>query len=243
MQAPFTKTPACQAGLSLCPALELIQQLQKECRRLWDLSQTDPLTGLYNRRYLMYALEREMERTRRTGLPTSLILIDLDHFKRINDTYGHQTGDLVLQEISRSFLGAIRKLDVVCRYGGEEFAILLPGTRLPHAVRLAERLQAMLETTIIQNDGLSLSVTASFGVDSFSAKEKTSVSAFVKKTDHLLLKAKRQGRNNVQHPLGATLTPTVEVTPAERLAMFPKKGKYEQHDSKNPPENILPDQR
>ena len=151
MPPPPAQLPDCPAGLETCPVLPELRRLeeeyrllQEECRRLQKLSQTDPLTRLFNRGYLMISLEQEMERTRRTGFPTSLIMLDLDHFKRLNDTYGHQFGDEVLCRVAVLLKDNIRKLDIPCRYGGEEFVVILPGTRLPQAVRLAVRLNDTL---------------------------------------------------------------------------------------------------
>jgi diguanylate cyclase (GGDEF)-like protein len=214
MQSMLPPLPECPLGKEDCPVLAEVLHLREECRRLRQLSQTDPLTGLYNRRALMQALEQEMERTRRTGLPTSLIMMDLDHFKQLNDTYGHQYGDEVLRRLGAFLRKNMRRLDIPCRYGGEEFALVLPGTRLPQAVRLAERLRKAM------NSSRPGQPTASFGVAAYNGKEELTPSAFLSRADHLLLQAKSRGRNRVcdADSLGG---PTVRgLSPDERAALF-----------------------
>lgn len=216
----FVRPPACPAGIDGCPLLSEFLSLQEECRRLQELAQTDALTGLYNRRYLMQCLDQEMERTRRTGLPTSLIMLDLDYFKRFNDTHGHQFGDMVLQRVALIFKENMRKLDIPCRYGGDEFALLLPGTRLPQAVRLAERLQDTLARSQEEHKGLSEQVTASFGVDTFIGREDLTPEAFLHHADRWLFMAKARGRNMVCHPDFTKAALEVGLTPEERRAFL-----------------------
>jgi diguanylate cyclase (GGDEF)-like protein len=191
-------------------------RLQEECRRLRELSHTDPLTGLYNRRYLMTSLDQEMERTRRTGLPTGLIMLDLDHFKRLNDTYGHHFGDAVLVRVAVLLKENVRKLDVSCRYGGEEFAVILPGTRLPQAVRLATRLRDTLAGSWQEPRGGNGRLTASFGVETFTGRDNMTPKGFLRQADRWLFLAKAQGRNTVCHRDRPQVGPAVGLTPEER---------------------------
>ena len=210
----------CPYGAEDCPIWAEAQRLQDECERLRELSRTDPLTGLFNRRQMMTALDQEMERTRRTGLPTSLIMIDLDHFKRINDTYGHQAGDEALRWASRVWRENLRRIDIPCRYGGEEFAVILPGTRLNTAMRVAKRLQATMENSPVVLNGRKVALTASFGVDTYTAREDLTVRAFLKRADRYLLEAKVKGRNRICCQQPAITKPTPEVTMDERSALF-----------------------
>ncbi len=212
---PLAQPPVCPAGMEVCPVFAELQRLQEECRQLRELSQTDPLTGLYNRRYMMMTLDQEMERTRRTGLPTSLIMLDLDHFKRLNDTYGHQFGDAVLVRVAVLLKENIRKLDVPCRYGGEEFAVILPGTRLPQAVRLADRLCDTLAKSWKEPRG-GKGLTASFGVETFTGRDDLTPKAFLQQADRWLFLAKAQGRNTVCHRNSPQAGPEVGITPEER---------------------------
>jgi len=218
---PLVRPPICPAGIEACPVLTGLLRLEKECRRLKELSRTDPLTGLYNRRYLMMSLEQEMERTRRTDLPTSLIMMDLDHFKRLNDTYGHQFGDAVLRRVACLLKDNLRKIDLPCRYGGEEFALVLPGTRLHQGVRLALRLKVSLAQAWVESRSQGGSVTASFGVDSYTGREDLTPEAFLQQVDKWLFLAKDRGRNTVCHPEGPQAAPEAGLTPEERRTFLP----------------------
>ena len=220
MQKPLCAPILCPYAGAECPLWAETQRLESECERLRELSHTDPLTGLFNRRYMKIALDQEMERTRRTGLPTSLIMIDLDYFKRINDTYGHPAGDQALRCASRIWRKNLRRIDIPCRYGGEEFAMILPGTRLQAALRVAKRLQISLLNAPAVVQGRKVLITASFGVDTYSALEELTVRSFLKRTDRYLLEAKIKGRNQIcsRKPLAAK--PTPEVTMDEKSALF-----------------------
>ncbi|MBM4284310.1 MAG: GGDEF domain-containing protein [Deltaproteobacteria bacterium] len=215
--------PVCPLGTEACPVLAAYLRLQEECRRLLALSQTDGLTGLYNRGYLMDALSREMERTRRTGLATGLLMIDLDLFKEINDTFGHQVGDAALVWISRFLQQNVRQLDIPCRYGGEEFAIILPGTRLSQAVRLARRLHRALQEAKPRIQGHTLRLTASFGVDAYDLRERLTPAELLQRADAHLLEAKARGRNLVWHWQLLSDQASPEVSPEERTGLLTPK--------------------
>jgi diguanylate cyclase (GGDEF)-like protein len=203
-----------------CPVAAEVERLRSECEVLTQQSQTDPLTGLFNFRYLMTALEREMERTRRTGLPIGLIMVDLDHFKKVNDTYGHQAGNEALQWASNVWRNNLRRIDIPCRYGGEEFAIVLPGVRLSQALVAAERLRSVLANTPAVIDGRDISLTASFGVEVFSAKDNLSAHDLIKRADDFLREAKAKGRNRVCYEEDKVTSVPTEVTKEERAALF-----------------------
>ncbi|WP_246007538.1 sensor domain-containing diguanylate cyclase [Halomonas nitroreducens] len=162
---------------------------------------TDPLTGLGNRRYLQGQAAMEIARAKRSGQPLSLIAIDLDHFKHINDEYGHDVGDSVLQAFANQASKLLREGDVLCRMGGEEFAVLLPSTSSAQAMQVAERLRNVLETSPVEvshevtEDGW-LPYTASLGVTLVMAEE-ASLKPAIKRADRGLYAAKEQGRNRV----------------------------------------------
>jgi diguanylate cyclase (GGDEF)-like protein len=180
-----------------------IKRLQDDLRRsnelLLELSNTDHLTGLFNRRYLMEALEKEFQRSLRKGGPLSLIMLDIDHFKAVNDTYGHLQGDVVLQRVALQLQKELRSYDIASRYGGEEFVAVLPDATLKEALFVAERVrQSVLETGF--NGVLSpLSITVSLGVASFPTPDCTTVDHFIKLADDALYRAKANGRNRVEH--------------------------------------------
>jgi len=181
-----------------------LKQLQDELRqlnaRLETLSATDPLTGLCNRRDLDRRLVEELKRTVRYGTPLSIIAVDVDHFKQVNDGHGHAMGDEVLRNIARVFLGGVRSVDTVARVGGEEIIILLPHTARDGALQLAERLRAALAVTEHTLGDATIRVTASFGVAclaSAAAAAGTRAEALVARADAALYRAKAEGRNRV----------------------------------------------
>lgn len=163
--------------------------MEAELRRL---ATTDPLTGAFNRRHLLTVLESEIERARRHGRSLALILFDLDHFKQINDTRGHDQGDRVLQAVAAQVRGRLRRSDVFTRWGGEEFLILAPETTGADAVALAETLRAALRELPGSDGG---PVTASFGVAAYRPKE--TLDRWLKRVDERMYASKRQGRDRV----------------------------------------------
>jgi len=137
-------------------------------QKLQEQSIRDPLTGLYNRRYLEETLERELLRARRAGHPVSVIMLDIDHFKKFNDTYGHEAGDFILQAVARTIQKSVRAEDIVCRYGGEEFTVILPGLELKKAVSRAELiLDSVRHLEINYGGSLLKNLTISAGVAAF----------------------------------------------------------------------------
>ena len=178
-----------------------LRKLQAELVRangeLQRLTQTDPLTDVSNRRHLSAKLEEEYLRARRYDRPLSLGLLDLDHFKRLNDTYGHQAGDLALVETAKIIKSTVRCHDHVARYGGEEFAMLLPETPADRAILAFERVRAAIERAEIRFDSVRLPVTASLGVASFPHQLISKSSDLITLADAALYDAKRSGRNRV----------------------------------------------
>jgi two-component system cell cycle response regulator len=163
------------------------------------LSITDPLTGAYNRRYLMEQLPREIERASRYGRHLATIMCDVDHFKKINDTQGHMIGDEVLKWFVAQVQGSVRNVDWVARYGGEEFVIVLPETNVSSAAIAAEHVRAQLAGTTFAAPTGKLSVTASFGVSGWSGSvpQAATLDALMARADEGVYASKSAGRNRV----------------------------------------------
>jgi diguanylate cyclase (GGDEF)-like protein/PAS domain S-box-containing protein len=156
----------------------------------------DPLTGLYNRRYLNETIDREFERARRHGQPISILMIDIDHFKKINDTYGHLAGDACLEVLADLLQQITRKADIACRYGGEEFLLLLPGAQIESAALRAEELRKIFENSVMPYDGREIKNTISIGMAAYPA-DGDSHYEIIDKADQALYSAKNTGRNRV----------------------------------------------
>jgi diguanylate cyclase (GGDEF)-like protein len=165
--------------------------------RYQHLARTDDLTGLTNRRKFMELADHELQRARRYGAPLAVILIDLDHFKRVNDSHGHQAGDRVLVRAAHLFAETVRAVDTVARYGGEEFAILLPATTADGAVELAERACRRLAAEMIELRDGRISITASFGVAASGPESPLRLDELLRRADDALYRAKADGRNRV----------------------------------------------
>ena len=203
-----------------CSVIEEVELLRERCRKLEELSFVDALTGLYNFRHLQRSLEIEMERTRRTKLPTGLVMIDLDHFKSVNNLYGHECGNMVLGQFGKILKDNVRVIDVPCRYGGEEFAVILPGASLRQSTRIAERLRENIRSNPVPFGENSIKITASFGVAVFRFGDECTLGEFLNKADRLLYEAKNTGRDRIcaEEP-DAVVIPD-EVTVGEKAALF-----------------------
>ena len=209
--------PACPVGESDCAALTQIQDLRRSLEELSQLVRTDPLTGIANYRFFVMALEQEIERTQRNGQPTSLIMLDIDFFKKVNDDWGHEIGNQALIHVSQQILETVRKLDITCRYGGEEFAVILPNTELAASIPVANRIRQQIADSPLQVGDKPLVLTASLGIDTFLPGQSCTPEELVQRADHYLYQAKQQGRNQVCH---ASLKPLDMVSREEREVLF-----------------------
>jgi diguanylate cyclase (GGDEF)-like protein len=170
---------------------------------LEELANTDPLTGIYNRRFFISSCERELLRSSRTGETFSLIMLDLDHFKKINDRDGHETGDAVLCAVVEKFRHAVRNIDTLARWGGEEFVALLPGASAEAALLIAQRLRRNVESLSVpslemssSSLGKTITVTISLGVATYLGSRDT-VDDLFRRCEQAMYQAKADGRNRV----------------------------------------------
>jgi len=172
------------------------RQLESLLTKFQTLATTDELTGLANRRRFFEDLDREIARCKRYGSPAALLMIDIDHFKSVNDAHGHQAGDAVLKGVATALSETLRRTDVAARYGGEEFAVLLPETPLPQAADVAERVRQRVAAQPFQSPAGPLAVTISVGA-AVAGDSKCDVESLVRSADEALYRAKSGGRNRV----------------------------------------------
>ena len=210
----------CPANQESCDVITELLGLREQVSELSELVHTDTLTGLSNFRYFMLALEQEMERTRRTGQDTGLIMIDLDFFKKVNDHWGHDAGNKALILAAQQIRAAVRKMDAPCRYGGEEFAVILPATNANYTLQVAERIRSMIEATPLVIEEQEIQLTASFGIDVYSASVLGGVEDMIKRADGYLYQAKEEGRNRVCYAPVETKEDISSVSQDEKNALF-----------------------
>ncbi len=166
---------------------------------LVELSSRDALTGLANRRAFELALEREIDRVARSGEPALLLTLDIDHFKRVNDTFGHNAGDSVIKAVATALLDSVRPMDLVARVGGEEFAIILPNCATAFGAAVAERVRRRVEhMPVVVGPGQEIAVSVSIGGAFAPQWVRSTPALWVERSDQQLYRAKRQGRNLVQ---------------------------------------------
>lgn len=207
-----------QAG-ALLPDAEpySLAWLQGIIDALADLSNRDPLTGLVNRRSFEMTLEREMDRVARAGEPALLLMLDIDHFKKVNDSHGHAAGDLVIRAVAEAVLASVRPMDTVARTGGEEFAVVLPNCPSSFGPTVAERIRATVAARVVRiAPSLELQVTVSLGAAFAPQWVRSSPLLWMERADRQLYRAKAEGRNR------ACFEPQVEslVSADEKSMLF-----------------------
>ncbi len=174
--------------------IRTLAEVEKENKHLRSLSLTDELTRLYNYRFFTIQLEIEIARTQRTGHSCSLMMIDLDNFKLLNDTYGHVAGNNFLVEVARTIGQKLRPIDILCRYGGDEFAVIMPATGLFDAMRIGQRLRESMSRIPWKMDE---AVSASIGLAEYQPDSTQEASEFVNMADRALYEAKKNGKNRI----------------------------------------------
>jgi len=177
--------------------VERTRQLEAANQRLAELTITDDVTGLYNQRFLFRRLDDEFERARRYDEPLSVMMLDLDFFKSVNDTHDHLFGSLVLRRVGEILRFGVRAVDVLVRYGGDEFLVLMPNTPAHEAIPVAERLRSLLEAQDVGDGMRAYSVTVSIGIAELGTCGADSSQALLRAADNAMYMAKRRGRNQV----------------------------------------------
>ena len=230
---PFSQKKKLLSRIKIEDALRLIQHagypdfiastksqedlIQQVINALCDLSLYDGLTGLVNPRHFRSALDREVERAVRTVQPLSLLLLDIDHFKKINDNYGHLAGDQILKGIGDKLRTSLRTMDTAARYGGEEFAVILPNTSIDCAVKIAGRLRRRIQGEVSQKDNQrNIRVTTSIGISFLTRDIPCKGEDLLKKADFQLYQAKTLGRNRVCYEA----CPSIFVSKQEKAALW-----------------------
>jgi diguanylate cyclase (GGDEF)-like protein len=166
--------------------------------RLYELAMVDGLTGLFVRRYFDARLDEEVERSKRFGSDFSVVMMDIDDFKHLNDSFGHPVGDRLLRGIAETIRRQMRAVDTAARYGGEEFAMILPRTSMVDGYNQAERIRQQIADYRFTADDQVLSVTASFGIASFPESGAEDAESLIRLADRALYRAKRTGKNRVE---------------------------------------------
>ena len=229
---PDDTAPVDSPSLRLAPALQLLQQsgrelpdrhqvtpvvwLQAVLDGLCELSSRDPLTGLSNRRQFELALASEIDRVARAGEPALVLMIDIDHFKKINDTHGHPAGDLVLKAVAQALHECIRPMDTLARFGGEEFAMILPNCPPSFGLAVAERVRLKVQSRVVTiAPGQQVSVTVSLGGAFAPQWVRSSAPLWIDRADQQLYRAKSEGRNRA-----CLEQPTVSLVSAEEKGLL-----------------------
>ena len=214
--------PICPVGEPSCKWLDLVRELRQQINELSALVATDALTGLFNFRHFKTMLQTEMDRSKRSGIPTSLAMVDLDHFKRVNDNYGHEVGNQALQHLADILMSEVRTTDIVCRYGGEEFAMIFPETHLNLAVKVADRIRNEIAGRPLVVEGEEINITASMGISVYMKTSVLDIDEFIESVDKYLYEAKQSGRNCICHIDYDDLRKVTEIGSVERAIFLGK---------------------
>ncbi len=193
----MTGEPCCDREKEFLSDLSKFAAIAVENSRLYRMATLDRMTRLYIHHYFQDRIEEEIKRAERTRTPLSMIICDIDNFKSVNDTYGHQQGDIILKESAKIIKKLVRNEDIAARYGGEEFAVILPSAPLSAAVEIATRIRRTIEMCEFEGQPKPLHVTISVGVAEFLPSVDRNKTSFIERADTALYKAKRTGKNRV----------------------------------------------
>ena len=207
----------CPVGESSCEWLDENARLRAQVDELSELVATDTLTGLFNFRHFKQAMQTEMDRSKRSSIPTSLVMAEVDHFETINDEHGREAGNQVLKRLADICRGEVRTTDLVCRYGGEVFAIVFPETHLNIAVKVADRIRLQIADTPVELDNGEVKVTVSMGASVYVKTSVIDLVEFVDSVDKFLYEAKQSGRNCICHIDYNELRSVTEIGAPERI--------------------------
>jgi len=215
----------CPVAEPECEWLEEIASLRLKISELEKLVSTDALTGLYNFRHFKNLLQSEMGRAKRSGIPTTLVMVDLDHFKSVNHTYGYEVGNLALTHVAAIINNEIRTTDYACRYAGGEFAIIFPDTHLNLALKVADRIRQIIASTPVIHDEGKFNITVSMGASVYMKTSIIDLDTFVDSVDNYLFEAKQSGRNSICHIDYSDLSKVTEIGVEERAILSAKKNR------------------
>ena len=220
MSNPGNSHPECPVGETSCPWLDEVDRLRQRVSQLSELVSTDALTGLFNFRHFKTVLQAEMDRSKRSGIPTSLVMVDADHFKAVNDTYGHEVGNQALRHLAEILRSEVRTTDIVCRYGGEEFAMIFPETHLNLAVKVADRIREEIAHSPLRLVDGEVDLTVRMGASVYMKTSVLDIDDFIDSVDKYLYEAKQSGRNCICHIDYSELRAVTEVGVDERAMLF-----------------------
>ena len=214
------QTLECPVGEDSCFWLDQIRSLREEIEQLREMVASDSLTGLYNYRHFKTVLQAEMDRTKRSGVPTTLVTLDVDHFEQVTDEHGHEAGDQVLMQLADILRHELRTTDIVARYDRDEFSIVFPETHLNLAIKVAERIRHDVENTSFEVNDLKLQITVSMGASVYVKTSVIEQDTFVESVNQYLQEAKQSGRNCICHIDHSDLRKVTEIGNDARNLLF-----------------------
>lgn len=203
-----------------CQQHDESEKLRMQISEMEELVSIDALTGLYNFRHFEKVIQIEMDRAKRGGVPTTLVMANLDHFRNINNTYGHEIGNSVLSHVAEIIKNEVRTTDCACRYGGDEFALIFPETHLNLAVKVADRIRETIASTPVKCDKGNIHITASMGASVYLKTSIIDIETFISSVNKFLNEAKQSGRNCICHIDYAGLAKVTEIGLDERAKLF-----------------------